>query len=141
MHVPGDTLEQRTTTVGGAAQNVEAKIIDPVSGAIDRLSWLRYLVPRCLRTSAFTTILASIRDRSLADACRARILNGRITRYSGLGRPAGRTASKTLLDQLCVLDTSLKDSGEKRFCGDAEALLINGQFLQNKFSEKLAFRP
>jgi hypothetical protein len=38
MHVPGDTLEQRTTTVGGAAQNVEAKIIDPVSGAIDRLS-------------------------------------------------------------------------------------------------------
>jgi hypothetical protein len=46
-----------------------------------------------------------------------------------------------LLDQLCVLDTSLKDSGEKRFCGDAEALLINGQFLQNKFSEKLAFRP
>ena len=33
MHAPGDTLEQRTTTVGGAAQNVEVKIIDPVTGA------------------------------------------------------------------------------------------------------------
>jgi len=32
MHAPDDTLEQRTTTVGGAAQNVEVKIIDPMSG-------------------------------------------------------------------------------------------------------------
>ena len=53
----------------------------------------------------------------------------------------GRTASQTLLDQLTVLDTSLKDVAKSAFAGDAEALVTNGQFLQNKFSKKLAFRP
>ncbi len=53
----------------------------------------------------------------------------------------GRTASQTLLDQLRVLDTSLKDIAVNAFAGDAEKLVTNGQFLQNKFSEKLAFRP
>ena len=53
----------------------------------------------------------------------------------------GRTASQTLLDQLRVLDTSLKDVAKSAFAGDAETLLINGKFLENKFSEKLAFRP
>ena len=53
----------------------------------------------------------------------------------------GRTASQTLLDQLRVLDTSLKDVAKSAFAGDAETLVTNGQFLQNKFSEKLAFRP
>ena len=52
----------------------------------------------------------------------------------------GRTASQTLLDQLTVLDTSLKDVAKSAFAGDAEALVTNGQFLQSKFSEKLAFR-
>jgi hypothetical protein len=52
----------------------------------------------------------------------------------------GRTASRTLLDQLTVLDTSLKDVAKSAFAGDAETLVTNGQFLQNKFSEKLAFR-
>lgn len=53
----------------------------------------------------------------------------------------GRTASQTLLDQLRVLDGSLKDVAKSAFAGDAETLVTNGQFLQNKFSEKLAFRP
>jgi hypothetical protein len=53
----------------------------------------------------------------------------------------GRTASQTLLDQLRVLDTSLKDIAKSAFAGDAETLVSNGKFLQNKFSEKLAFRP
>ncbi|HEY1496845.1 MAG TPA: hypothetical protein VGF49_19960 [Candidatus Solibacter sp.] len=52
----------------------------------------------------------------------------------------GRTASQTLLTQLTVLDTSLKDVAKSAFAGDAETLVTNGQFLQNKFSEKLAFR-
>jgi hypothetical protein len=52
----------------------------------------------------------------------------------------GRTASQTLLDQLTVLDTSLKDVAKSAFAGDAETLVTNGQFLQNKFAEKLAFR-
>lgn len=53
----------------------------------------------------------------------------------------GRTASQTLLDQLRVLDTSLKDVAKSAYAGDAETLVTNGKFLQNKFSEKLAFRP
>jgi hypothetical protein len=52
----------------------------------------------------------------------------------------GQTASQTLLDQLTLLDTSLKDVAQSAFAGDAETLVTNGQFLQNKFSEKLAFR-
>lgn len=53
----------------------------------------------------------------------------------------GRTASQTLLDQLRVLDTSLKDVAQSAYAGDAEMLVTNGQFLRNRFSEKLAFRP
>jgi len=53
----------------------------------------------------------------------------------------GRTASQTLLDQLRVLDTSLKDVARNAFTGDAEALVTNGQFLRSKFSEKMAFVP
>ncbi|HTP88621.1 MAG TPA: hypothetical protein VMJ34_16820 [Bryobacteraceae bacterium] len=52
----------------------------------------------------------------------------------------GRTASQTLVEQLHVLDTSLKDVAKSAFAGDAEALVTNGQFLQSKFSEKLAFK-
>lgn len=53
----------------------------------------------------------------------------------------GRTASQTLLDQLRVLDTSLKDVAKSAFDGDAETLVTNGRFLETKFAEKLAFRP
>jgi hypothetical protein len=53
----------------------------------------------------------------------------------------GRTASQTLLDQLRVLDSSLKGISRSAFAGDAEELITNGQFLESKFSEKLAFRP
>ena len=53
----------------------------------------------------------------------------------------GRTASQTLLDQLRVLDSSLKGISKSAFAGDAEELITNGQFLESKFSEKLAFHP
>ena len=53
----------------------------------------------------------------------------------------GRTASQTLLDQLHVLDTSLKDVARSAYTGDAETLIANGQFLEAKFKEKAAFLP
>jgi len=53
----------------------------------------------------------------------------------------GRTASQVLLDQLKVLDSSLKEVAKNAFTGDAEALITNGQFLQAKFAEKAAFLP
>jgi len=52
----------------------------------------------------------------------------------------GRTAAQTLFAQLQMLDKSLEDVAKSAFAGDAETLITNGQFLQNKFSEKLAFR-
>lgn len=52
----------------------------------------------------------------------------------------GRTASQTLVDQLRLLDTSLKTVAKSAFSGDAEALISNGRFLETKFSEKTAFR-
>jgi hypothetical protein len=53
----------------------------------------------------------------------------------------GRTASQVLLDQLKVLDGSLKDVARSAFAGDAEALITNGRFLQAKFSERDTFLP
>jgi hypothetical protein len=53
----------------------------------------------------------------------------------------GRTASQTLLEQLRVLDASLKEISKVAFAGDGEMLVRNGRFLEAKFSEKMAFRP
>jgi hypothetical protein len=53
----------------------------------------------------------------------------------------GKTASQSLLYQLHVLDNSLKVIAQSAFEGDAQKLVSNGQFLQNRFSEKMAFRP
>jgi len=53
----------------------------------------------------------------------------------------GRTASQILVEQLKVLDSSLKDVAKSAFTGDAEALITNGQFLEAKFAEKAAFLP
>jgi hypothetical protein len=51
----------------------------------------------------------------------------------------GKTASQTLVEQLRVLDSSLKDVAKSAFEGDAETLIANGQFLQAKFAEKAGF--
>jgi hypothetical protein len=53
----------------------------------------------------------------------------------------GRTASQILLEQLRVLDSSLREIARNAFAGDAETLIANGRFLRDKFSEKLVFRP
>jgi hypothetical protein len=85
------------------------------------------------------TVLETVR-RYLPDTLAAYL---RLPKYYAQMQPLadGRTASQTLFDQLRVLDTSLKDVAKSAFAGDAEALVTNGQFLQSKFSEKLAFRP
>lgn len=51
----------------------------------------------------------------------------------------GRTASQVLVDQLKVLDGSLKEISKSAFHGDAEALVTNGRFLQSKFAERATF--
>lgn len=51
----------------------------------------------------------------------------------------GRTASTTLVDQLQMLDDSLKQVAQEAFAGDAEALVNSGRFLERKLRAKAAF--
>ena len=51
----------------------------------------------------------------------------------------GRTATKTLIDQLQMLDDSLKQVAQEAFAGDAEALVNSGRFLERKLRAKAAF--
>jgi hypothetical protein len=84
------------------------------------------------------TVVETVR-RYLPDTLGAYL---RLPRFYAQMQPLsdGRTAAKTLFDQLTVLDTSLQDVAKSAFAGDAETLVTNGQFLESKFSEKLAFR-
>jgi hypothetical protein len=52
-----------------------------------------------------------------------------------------QTASQLLTAQLRMLKMSLEEIARNAFAGDAEKLVINGKFLQAKFSEVTAFRP
>jgi hypothetical protein len=53
----------------------------------------------------------------------------------------GQTASDVLLEQLKMLDSSLKEVARSAFTGDAEALITNGKFLEAKFAQKATFLP
>ncbi len=149
------TAEQTELSTDMLAQQVR-KLVDSVArglpkDALDTLhsihATLSELLPR----------LHELRDRGVISAKDSFIVVETVRRYlpdtlaAYLRLPKfyaqmqtladGRTASETLLEQLRVLDTSLKDVAVSAFAGDAETLVSNGQFLQNKFSEKLAFRP
>ena len=150
-----NTAEQTELSAEMLAQQVR-KLVDSVAGglpkdSLDRLrsiqATLSELLPR----------LKELRDRGIVSAKDSFTVVETIRRYlpdtlgAYLRLPKfyaqmqtladGRTASQTLLDQLRVLDTSLKDVAASAFAGDAETLISNGHFLQNKFSEKLAFKP
>lgn len=53
----------------------------------------------------------------------------------------GKTARDLLMEQLAVLDDQMKEVVGNVARGDADALLANGQFLENKFSERDFLRP
>ncbi len=50
-----------------------------------------------------------------------------------------RTATQILVDQLQMLDASLKQIAQGAFAGDAEALVNSGRFLERKLRAKSAF--
>lgn len=50
-----------------------------------------------------------------------------------------RTASQVLVDQLQMLDESLKQIAHESFAGDVEALVNSGRFLERKLRAKAAF--
>jgi hypothetical protein len=150
-----ETAEQTELSTEMLAQQVR-KLVDGVArglpdGALDLLhsiqDTLTELLPRLqeLRDRGIIsakdsfTVLETVR-RYLPDTLGAYLRLPRF--YARMQTLAnGRTASQHLLDQLRLLDTSLKDIAKSAFSGDAETLVTNGQFLHNRFSEKLAFRP
>lgn len=50
-----------------------------------------------------------------------------------------RTATQILVDQLQMLDESLKQIAQEAFAGDAEALVNSGRFLERKLRARAAF--
>jgi hypothetical protein len=51
----------------------------------------------------------------------------------------GRTAAQVLVEQLQLLDESLKQIAQEAFAGDAEALVNSGRFLQRKFKARVVY--
>jgi hypothetical protein len=51
-----------------------------------------------------------------------------------------RTAAQILIDQLQMLDESLKQIAHESFAGDVEALVNSGRFLERKLRAKAAFQ-
>lgn len=47
--------------------------------------------------------------------------------------PTGKTPRQALIEQLGLLDAKLKEIADDLFRGDAEALALNGRFLEQKF--------
>ncbi len=52
----------------------------------------------------------------------------------------GQTAAQILIEQLQLLDESLKQIAQEAFAGDAEALVNSGRFLERKFRAKAAYQ-
>jgi len=148
------TAEETELSSEMLAQQVR-KLVDSVAqglpkDSLDRLrgiqATLTELLPRLaemrergiISAKDSFTVIETVR-RYLPDTLGAYL---RLPRFYAQMQPLsdGRTAAKTLFDQLTVLDTSLQDVAKSAFAGDAETLVTNGQFLESKFSEKLAFR-
>ena len=53
----------------------------------------------------------------------------------------GKTARDLLTEQLTILDNQLKEVVDNVARGDAEALLANGKFLEDKFRERDFLQP
>lgn len=51
-----------------------------------------------------------------------------------------RTAAQIIVDQLQMLDESLKQIAQESFAGDVEALVNSGRFLERKLRAKAAFQ-
>lgn len=148
------TAEQTELSTETLAQQVR-QLVDKVAhglpkDSLDRLrsiqDTLSELLPRLqelldrgiISSKDSFTVVETVR-RYLPDTLGAYL---RLPKFYAKMQPLadGRTASQTLLAQLTLLDTSLKDVAKSAFAGDAETLVTNGRFLHNKFSETLAFR-
>jgi len=149
------TAERTELSAGMLAQQVR-KLVDSVAQGLPKEA-LEFLRSMQGTLSELLPRIQELRDRGVISAKDAFTVIETVRRYlpdtlaAYLRLPKfyaqmqtladGRTATQTLIQQLQVLDTSLKEIAKSAFAGDAEALVSNGQFLQNKFSEKLAFRP
>jgi hypothetical protein len=141
---PEKLAQQLKKLVDTVASGLPKEAINPLRSIQDTLTELlprlKELTDRGVISGKDSfTVVETVR-RYLPDTLAAYL---RLPKYYARIQPLadGRTASQTLLEQLQMLDSSLKDAAKSAFAGDADTLVSNGRFLQNKFSEKLAFHP
>jgi hypothetical protein len=136
--------EQVRKLVDGVSKGLPAEAL-PVLRSIQ--STLEELLPRLrelqdrgvISAKDSFTVLETVR-RYLPDTLAAYLRLPKLyARTQSLS--SGHTASQILVDQLKVLDTSLKEVAHSAYTGDAEKLVTNGRFLQSKFAEKAMFLP
>jgi hypothetical protein len=141
----GELLAQQVRKlVDSVASGLPRAALDPLYSIQATLS---DLLPR-LQALRDRGVISAKESFTVAEAVR-RYLPDTLASYLRLPRfyahvqtlADGKTASQTLIDQLRVLDGSLKDIAKSAFAGDAEALVSNGRFLENRFSQKVVFRP
>jgi hypothetical protein len=147
---------ERTELTAGALSEQVRKLVDSVSKGLpnDALIELRNieatlteLLPRMkemqdrgvIGGKESFTVLETVR-RYLPDTLGAYL---RLPKFYAEMQPLaqGQTAAQILTGQLKLLNGSLQEIARNAFTGDAEKLMTNGQFLQDKFSRVTAFQP
>jgi hypothetical protein len=147
---------ERTELTAGALSEQVRKLVDSVSKGLpnDALIELRNieatlteLLPRMkemqdrgvIGGKESFTVLETVR-RYLPDTLGAYL---RLPKFYAEMQPLaqGQTAAQILTGQLKLLNGSLQEIARNAFTGDAQKLMTNGQFLQDKFSRVTAFQP
>lgn len=141
--IPVEALVQE---LQGLVSDVSAKLPDAAQASLRSIqSTLSDLLPR-LRELEVSGAL-SVESAFTVEETLRRYLPEMLTSYLKL--PAAfantqpmqreRTAAQILVDQLQMLDESLKQIARESFAGDVEALVNSGRFLERKLRTKAAF--
>ncbi len=142
--VPVETLVQALQRM---VDDVSMKLPDPAQASLHSIQvTLAGLLPR-LRELEVSGAL-SVESAFTVEETLRRYLPEMLTSYLKLPRAFAntqplkdqRTATQILIDQLGMLDESLKQIAREAFAGDAEALVNSGRFLERKLRAKAAFQ-
>lgn len=143
VEVPVETLVQELQRL---VETVSARLPDAAQASLLGIqATLADLLPR-LRELEVSGAL-SVESAFTVEETLRRYLPDMLTSYLKL--PAAfantqpmqgkRTAAQILVDQLQMLDESLKQIARESFAGDVEALVNSGRFLERKLRTKAAF--
>jgi hypothetical protein len=145
VEVPAETLVQQLQTL---VEQVSKRIPDAALASLHGIqATLADLLPRlrALEVSGALSVESAFIVEETLQRYLPDMLGGYLKLPSGFAqtRPLedGRTAAQVLVEQLQLLDESLKQIAQEAFAGDAEALVNSGRFLQRKFKAKAVYEP